>query len=283
MKSDFLKPAIALLFAIAVIAGNATAQQLKLPAASSTQVLTQDLGISQITLNYSRPNVKGRKIFGALEPYGQVWRTGANGATTLTFSGDVIINGKVVPTGTYGLFTIPNKGEWTVILNKNSKQWGAYTYNEADDVLRFNVKSEKVPAKVETFTIDFPEVSATVAKLRLSWENTSIAFDIRVDQDAGIMASIDQAMQGDKKPYLAAAQYYLNNNKDLDKALNWANEAVKANPELPYSYYWKAQIQLKKGDKLGASATAELGKLAAEKANSDEYIRLNNEVIEKAK
>ncbi|WP_134089639.1 DUF2911 domain-containing protein [Olivibacter sp. XZL3] len=283
MKPKFLSIAACMLLMSTFISGNSRAQGLKLPAASSKQVITQDLGISEITLSYARPNVKGRKIFGGLEPYGTVWRTGANSATTLTFSGDVIINGKTIPAGTYGLFTIPDKSEWTIILNKNSKQWGAYEYNEADDVLRFQVKPEQTKNKVETFTISFPEVTATEAKLAIAWENTAVSFPIQVNQDAEIMASIEEAMKGDKKPYLAAAQYYLNNDKDLDKALAWADEAVKANPALPYPYYWKAQIQLKKGDKAGAKATATLGKEAAEKAKSDEYIRLNSQIIEKAK
>lgn len=220
--------------------------QLKLPAASSQQTLTQNLGISQITVNYSRPNVKGRTIFGGLEPYGEVWRTGANGATTLAFTGDVFIDGKKISAGTYALFTIPGKKIWTIILNKGAQQWGAYTYKQSDDVLRFTVIPEELKNTVETFTISFPEVSTTEAKLNIAWANTSVTFPIVVNQDAEIMASIDQAMQGDKKPYLAAAQYYLNNDKNLDQALAWADEAVKANPELPYPYYWKAQIQLKK-------------------------------------
>lgn len=283
MKRNFLNMAAFLLVLSAFALESSFAQGLKLPAASSNQTITQDLGISQITLSYARPNVKGRKIFGGLESYGAVWRTGANSATTLTFSGDVIINGQTIPAGTYGLFTIPNKNEWTIILNKNAKQWGAYEYKQADDVLRFSVKPEQTKNKVETFTINFPEVTPTEATLNIAWENTSVSFPIQVNQDAEIMASIDEAMKGEKKPYLAAAQYYLNNNKDLDKALTWADEAVKANPALPYPYYWKAQIQLKKGDKAGAKATAELGKQAAEKAKSDEYIRLNSQIIEKAK
>jgi hypothetical protein len=283
MKKAILSFAAALLLVSVLNINQSAAQGLKLPAASSKQVVTQDLGISQITLTYARPNVSGRQIFGGLEQYGKVWRTGANGATTLSFSGDVIINGKTLPAGTYGLFTIPDKNEWTVILNKNSDQWGAYEYNQSDDVLRFTVKPEKTATKIETFTISFPAVTTSAATLNVAWENTSISFDIKVDQDAEIMASIDQAMQGDKKPYLAAAQYYFKNDKDLDKALLWADEAVKANPELPYPYYWKAQIQLKKGDKAGAKTAALLGKQAAEKAKSDEYIRLNNQVLEKAK
>ena len=283
MKKAILSLAAALLLVSVLNVNQSVAQDLKLPAASSKQVVTQDLGISQITLTYARPNVNGRQIFGGLEQYGKVWRTGANGATTLSFSGDVIINGKTLPAGTYGLFTIPDKNEWTVILNKNSAQWGAYEYNSSDDVLRFTVKPEKTAKKIETFTICFPAVTTSTVTLNLAWENTSISFDIKVDQDAEIMASIDQAMQGDKKPYLAAAQYYFKNDKDLDKALSWADEAVKASPELPYPYYWKAQIQLKKGDKAGAKASALLGKQVAEKAKSDEYIRLNNQVLEKAK
>jgi len=279
---NILKLAMANFMLWGMVISESTAQ-LKLPAASSKQTIIQDLGISQLTINYSRPNVKGRKIFGGLEPYGEVWRTGANAATTLTFSDVVVIQGQTIPAGTYALFTIPNKNEWTVILSKNNEQWGAYTYNQGDDVLRFNVKASKTTIPVETFSITLPEVTETAATLQLSWENTKIAFPIQVNQDARIMASIDEAMQGEKKPYLPAAQYYLKNGKDLDQALQWADAAVKANPALPYPYYWKAQIQLKKGDKVGAKATAERGKAAAEKAKSEEYIRLNNQVIEKAK
>lgn len=259
------------------------AQDLKFPNASSNQSIVQELGISKITLNYARPNGKGRKIFGALVPYGQVWRTGANNATSITFSDGVVIDGKNVPAGTYALFTIPGSKEWTIILNKNSKQWGAYTYDEKDDFLRFQVKPQTLKTAQETFSISFPEVTENSARINISWEKTAVGFDILVDQEAEIMANITEAMKGEKKPYMRAAQYYYANDKDLSQALVWMDEALKENPKGTYIYYWKALIQLKAGDKTGAVATASEGKKLAEAAGNSEYIKLHQQVINDVK
>src|SRR6201994_580546 len=115
------------------------------PQPSTSQTITQQFGLGTITLNYSRPNVKGRKIFGYVEPYDKVWRTGANSATVLTFSDDVTIEGNKVPAGEYGLFSVPGENEWTIILSKKSKQWRAYTYSQNDDYLRFTIKPVRLP------------------------------------------------------------------------------------------------------------------------------------------
>lgn len=258
----------------------ASAQNPTFPNASSGQSVVQELGISKITLNYARPNIKGREVFGSLVPYGEVWRTGANNATSLDFSDDVIIAGKTIPAGTYGLFTIPEKDKWTIILNKNPKQWGAYTYDEKDDVLRFDVKPTALPSTLETFGISFSEVTDKKATLTIAWENVAVPFDIQVDQDAKIMANIDEAMKGERKPYMQAAQYYYANDKDLSKALGWMDEALAQNPKATYMHYWKARIQLKAGDKAGARSTAETGKKLAQEAGNNEYIVLNQQVID---
>ena len=238
------------LFAIAIAATmmftvNESFAQLKLPAASSSQTVTQGLGIENVTLNYSRPSMNGRKIFGDLVPYNEVWRTGANTNTTLTFEGDVELNGHKLSAGTYALFTIPNKSEWTIIISKNTKQWGAYTYKQSEDALRFNVKPHTLANPVETFSISFDNVTPTGAVLSLAWEKTSVKVDLKVNQQAKILASIDEAMKGEKKPYFAAAQYYFSNNLDLNKALNWYDEAAKAQPKAAHVLYWKAKAQLK--------------------------------------
>jgi hypothetical protein len=259
------------------------AQGLKMPQASSAQSLTQEFGLGKITLAYSRPNTKGRKIFGALEPYGQVWRTGANSATVITFTDEVSLEGNKVPAGEYALFTIPDANQWTIILNKTTKQWGAYEYKQADDVLRFKVKSTKTAQPVETFTMQFANVMPTSADLQLMWERTAINLHLTTDIDSRIMAGIEQAMKGDKKPYFAAAQYYYENGKDLNKALEWVTEAEKTNPKATYYKYWKARIQLKKGDKAAAIATAQEGARLAREEKNDEYVRLNEGVIKQAK
>ncbi|QJD94903.1 DUF2911 domain-containing protein [Mucilaginibacter robiniae] len=261
----------------------AQAQELKLPQPSSTQTVTQDFGLGKINLTYSRPNVHGRKIFGGLLPYGEVWRTGANTATVINFTDAVTIDGHQIPAGEYALFTIPNPKEWTIILNKSTKQWGAYSYKEGDDVLRFKVKPAHLNSLLETFTMQFANVEPSTADLHLMWERTDVILHLTTDVDTRAMANIDAAMQGEKKPYYAAAMYYYNTNKDLNKALGWITEAEKTNPKSPVYKVWKARIQLKMGNKAAAITTAQEGAQLAKEAKNEEYARLNEAVIAQAK
>lgn len=259
------------------------AQSLKMPQASSSQTLTQAFGLGTVTISYSRPNVKGRKIFGGLEPYDAVWRTGANSATTIAFTEAVKIEGKDLAAGEYGLFTIPGQNEWTIIINKGAKQWGAYEYKESDDVLRVKVKAAKLKDKVETFTIQLADVYPTSARLLLTWENTAVSVGLSTDVDTKVMAGIDEAMKGEKKPYFQAAQYYLENGKDLNKALEWMNAADADNTKAPWVKLWKARLQLKMGDKKAAAKTAEEGLKIATEIKNPEYIRLNSALMAEAK
>jgi tetratricopeptide (TPR) repeat protein len=268
---------------IACASQNSYAQSLKVPQLSSTQTITQELGLGKITLTYSRPNVKGRKIFGAMEPYGTVWRTGANAATIIQFTDDVTIEGNKVPAGEYGLFSIPDKNEWTVILNKTAHQWGAYTYKQSDDILRFKVKTINHADPLETLTMQFNNVDQTKCELELRWENISFSFHISTDVDTKVMANIDEIMNHDKKPYFESAMYYYENNKDLKKALEWISTAEKMEPTAPFYKVWKARIQLKMGDKAGALATAQQGVKLAHDQNDKEYERLNQAVVDQAK
>lgn len=257
--------------------------QIKLPPASSTQFILQDLGISQVSVVYQRPNMKGRKIFGDLVPYDQIWRTGANNATNITFQSDVKIEGQALEAGTYALFTLPGKEEWTIIFNKNAKQWGAYTYDKADDVLRVKVKPRALTNPIETFTIAFEEVNDQNLKACLLWEKTKVSFLIEVDQKAEILASIDEAMRGDKKPYFQAAQYYYTHGLDIKKAAEWMVEADKGNSKAPHIKYWKSLILAKAGDKKGAIKAAEEGLKMAKSQNNGEYVKLNTQALEAAK
>ncbi|MHC8947580.1 DUF2911 domain-containing protein [Sphingobacterium hungaricum] len=257
--------------------------QVKLPPASSTQTLKQGLGIKNIELTYQRPNTNGRTIFGDLVPYGEVWRTGANNIPSITFEEQVSIQGNVVPAGTYGIFTIPNKDEWTIILSTNVKQWGAYEYKKEEDFLRFNVKAETLTNKVETFTISFDDVTTKSTNVSLAWDLAKVKFTIVADQTKEILASIDEAMKGEKKPYFQAAQYYYLNDLDINKAVEWMNIADQGNTNMPYIKYWKARALLKSGNKAAAIKTAEEGVDIAKKANNGEYIKLNTQVIEQAK
>ncbi|WP_235854067.1 DUF2911 domain-containing protein [Mucilaginibacter terrenus] len=262
------------------------AQEPRIPEASSTQTLIQDFGLGKITITYSRPNVKGRKIFGGINPYGQVWRTGANSATTITFSENVIVEGNKVPAGTYSLFSIPEEKEWTIILNKTAKQWGAYGYKQEDDLLRFKVKSIYLSEKRETFTLQFANCTTKSNDLYIVWDHTGVIIHMQTDDDAQITANIEKLMLNpdvNKRPYFNAIQYYYENDKDLNKAMTWALEAEKIEPKAPWYKLWKARIQLKMGDKAKAIATAQEGIKLAKATDDEEYVRLNEAVITQAK
>jgi hypothetical protein len=253
------------------------------PQPSSTQTITQDFGMGKINLAYSRPDVKGRKIFGGMEPYGTVWPTGANSATVIKFTDDVSMEGKQVPAGEYGLFSIPGEKEWTIILSKQPKQWGAYNYKASDDFLRFTVKTKHLDDLTETMTLVFTNVSPAACDLQMMWEHSGFTIHLTADIDAKVMANIDSAMKTDKKPYYQAIIYYYNNNKDMTKALAWANELEKDKSFPPFvPKLWKARVLLKMGDKTAAIATAQEGVKLAADSKTDEYVRLNNEVIAQA-
>ena len=191
-----------LLSAIAV-AGFALASsaQVKMPAPSPTQTVKQDFGIGNITLTYSRPSAKGRKIYGDLVPYNKVWRTGANAATRIVFSDPVEIDGKKIDTGTYVLYTIPDVNSWEIILNKGLTNWGSDGYKESEDVVRFKVVPSKNKNKIETFTMEFTNVTPTNCALEIKWEKTAVVIPIAANFRDKVKAQIEAAMQTDKKPY----------------------------------------------------------------------------------
>ena len=256
--------------------------QLKMPQVSSSQTVIQEFGLGRVTVKYSRPNVKGRKVFSDLAPFGEVWRTGANTVTTISFSDDVTLEGRAVKAGEYALLTIPGKDTWTIILNKDTKQWGAYAYKEEDDVIRFTANPSKIKDKTETFTIMFSDVTTNSARLNLLWDNTKVSIGMVTDVDSKVMANIDEAMKGEKKPYMQAAVYYYDNGKDLSKALAWMDAVAPTEQKTPWYNYWKAKIQLKSGDKAGAMASAKTGLEIAKTMNNAEYVRLNSTVLAQA-
>ena len=278
-----MKKLMVSLCTLSVFIGLNTYAQLT-PQPSSTQSIVQDFGLGKINLVYSRPDVKGRKIFGGMEPYGAVWRTGANSATVIKFSDEVTMEGNKIPAGEYGLFSIPGEQEWTIIISKQPKQWGAYTYKTTDDYLRFKVKTEHLTQLTETMTLAFTNVTTAACDLQMMWEHSGFVIHMTTDVDAKVMARIDSAMNTDKKPYYEALIYYYNNNKDMNKALAWATELEKNKNFPPFvPKLWKARILLKKGDKAAAIATAQEGAKIAADMKTDEYVRLNNEVIAQAK
>lgn len=275
---------ISILFTVimcSLITLNADAQVL-MPQSSSSQTLIQEFGLGKVTVKYSRPNIKGRSISVDLAPYNEVWRTGANDATVISFSDAVMLEGNAVSPGEYALFTIPGKDEWTIILNKETKQWGSYSYKQSEDVLRFKVKTTRLKENIETFTIAFNDVTTSTARLDLLWGKIRVSVNLTTDVDSKVMARIDEAMKSEKKPYYPAAVYYFENGKDLSKALEWINIAEASDQKAPWFKYQKARIQLKMGDKVGAAQTAKAGIEAAKAMNNVEYIRLNGKILNDA-
>jgi hypothetical protein len=269
---------IVLLLSLFVSMG-AMAQGIKTPAPSPTQTIKQDFALSSIELNYSRPLAKGRKIFGDLVPFGAMWRTGANGATKVTFGEDVKVGGVAVKAGSYALYTIPNANEWEVILNKGVNNGGLSGYKADEDVARFKVPSMSLPFSLESFTMIIADVMPNSANIQILWENTAVSIPVEANIDANVMKQIDAAMNVDNRPYFAAASYYFDNGKDMAKALEWANKAVEAQPKAYWVAHLKAKIQAKMGDKAGAKATALKSIELAKEGGNPDYVALNEKLI----
>ena len=269
-----------LLLIVAIAVCNISfAQTLTTPQPSTTQTIKQNFGLSFIELSYSRPNVKGRKAIGELVPFGKVWRTGANQATTLTFGNDVMIGGKKIEAGKYGLLTIPGNDSWTLIITKQLDVTSAAAYKEESDVVRLNVKPVSAKTKVETFTMQFDNVKASTCDLNLAWENTSVTFPISTDVETKVMAQINNIMTKDNLPYYNAAMYYLDNGKDLNQALTWLNKAAEQNPTAYWIHHQRANCLAKMGKKQEAVAAAKKSLELATTAKNTDYVKLNEDLI----
>ncbi|MBA3682201.1 MAG: DUF2911 domain-containing protein [Bacteroidetes bacterium] len=255
--------------------------QLKVPAPSPLQTVKQAFALSDITVEYSRPSAKGRVIYGDVVPFGKIWRTGANGATKITFGEDVKVEGNDVKAGTYALYTIPNKDSWEIMLYKDLTLGGNVAdYKKENELVRFVVKPTHMgDDKVETFSIDFSNLTSTTTKIELVWEKTRVAINVVADIDAKMMKSIDNALAADSRPYFQAASYYYETNKDLAKALEWVNKGIENNPKAFWMVMLKAKIQAKQNDKKGAVASAEQVITLATEAKNDDYVAQAKKLI----
>lgn len=218
--------------------------QLELPRISQKASLMQRIGLLDVTINYSRPNVKGRKIWGDLVPYNKVWRTGADEATTIFFSDDAELNGNKIPAGKYALFTIPGKDEWTVIINKTWKQWGAFNYDSTKDLVRFKVKPSENQFN-ESMGFCFSDVTTSSANINIEWEKVKVTFGLKFDIDAkaysNIKKAIDNADKDDWVVYAASANYAADNKIHQDEAMQWVDKSISIKPTY-YNYFVKAKL-----------------------------------------
>jgi len=250
--------------------------QINAPAPSTTSTVMQKVGLADITLVYSRPSAKGRKIYGDLVPFDKIWRTGANAPTKLTFSDTVTVEGTKLAPGDYALYTIPGASEWTVIIGKNTKAQ-AGDYKDDQQAARFKVKPQTLCAPVETFTIDFADVTSGSANVMLTWESTGVKFKISNDYDAKVMADIKQKTENGMT-YYQAARYYYETDRDLKQALEWINKATEKGGMF-FQVYLKAEIQEKMGDYKGAIETANKSLEQAKTAKNDDYVKMNEKLI----
>jgi hypothetical protein len=250
------------LLALHVTVGAALAQQLDLPRPSPNASVTQTVGVTEITLRYSRPGVKGRKIWGDLVPYGQVWRTGANENTTIKFSTPVKIEGHELPAGIYGLQTIPTEGDWTVIFSKDANEWGAFNYKQEDDALRIQAKPQPAEFR-ERMAFDIEDVTDTKATVVLHWEKLKVPFTVEVDTPKLAMAKINDAVRWQTP--LQAANYCIQNNTCLDEASRWIDASIALQENFA-NLRAKAMLLAKKNDNKGAATFGEKALAAAKTA-----------------
>jgi len=255
--------------------------QIQTPAASPEQTLTQSVGLSSVTVQYSRPAMRGRAIFGDLVPMDKLWRTGANKNTLVTFESDATVGGSPLKAGTYALYTVPSKDEWTVYFYTDTENWGLpKPWDENKIAAVYKVKAQSLDSSVESFTITIDKVADSGAHLTISWENTSVAIPFGFDTESAVMQTIERTMNGPAAgDYYQAAVYYLNADKDINKAKIWIDKAIAMSEPAYWYYRQKALIYAKSGDKKGAIAAAERSMELAQAAGSQDYVAMNKKSL----
>ena len=275
-----------------LLGGGAAHAQISTPQPSPKSTLTQRVGLTEVTISYYRPSLRSRLGFGepggkSIVTYGKRWRTGANNSTTIKFADDMMVEGQKVAAGEYGLYTIPGKNEWTVVLNKNTKAGADVdAFKDAENVASFKVKPMMLKDKVETFTIDLTDLTPATANLAMMWDQTAVKVKLMADVEPKVMAQINEkvinntsATNGD---LAAAAVYYLDNNKDMKQALTWMQQANAKDPKF-WNMLTEAKIRMKMKDYKGAVTAAEMSKKLATEAKNMDYVKMNDELIAEAK
>ncbi len=270
------------IIALAALAfGNVSAQELPTPSSKSS--VEQRIGLTDIVVEYHRPNVNNRTIFGELVPFGEVWRTGANKATAVTFSTEVMIMDDVLPAGTYSLFTIPEENQWTIILNSETELWGTGNYSSDNDVMRFTVEPENVPF-TESFTIGFHNIIENAGMMSLSWAETKVSIPIQVDVQLQALKNIKEAVESDDASWSVfrnSASYYMDKEIDNEQALAWMQRSIELKDDNWYSLYLLGRAYHLNGDRKNAKKTGKQA-LKLYRDNSEEGSRPYEAMLEAA-
>ena len=265
------------LIALVAMSLNVNAQ-IDTPAPSPTSKIEQKVGLSDVTLEYSRPSMRGRSVFGNLVPYGSLWRLGANANTKITFSDDVTVGGNTLKAGTYAIFATPNQTTWDVVFYSDASNWGTpQNWDESKVAAKVTVPVNTLPFEIETFTMAFDNLTSGSAFLGMFWENVYVGVEFKVPTDAKVSAAIEKTMKGpNANDYYASAVYYLSEGKDINQAKAWMDKAMSMTdkPE-----YWQLRqqslIYAKTGDKKGAIEIAKKSLAGATEAGNKDYVKLN--------
>ena len=264
-------------------------KKIEFPAASQHATVKQRVGLTDVEIDYSRPNKNNREIFGGLVPYGKLWRTGANAVTKITFSKPVKLEGKEIPAGEYALFTIPTADEWTIIISKDAKVQSAADYKQENDAARITAKPQPNPNTVETFTISLGDVKGASATLNFLWDQTRVPVKLTTDDVEQVSEQLEAAVHSgtplDPRTAYQAASFYYDNNKDMNQAAKWIDQAVEKNPNAYFMQYKKAQIQAKLGNKKEAAASAQkaIDILKKDKEPDESAIRNAQQIVDSSK
>jgi tetratricopeptide (TPR) repeat protein len=275
-----------------LLSGNLLAadeKKIEFPGASQHSVVKQRVGLTDVEVDYSRPNKNGREIFGGLVPYGKLWRTGANAVTKIKFSRAVTLGGKEIPAGEYALFTIPTANEWTIILSKDAKVQSAADYKQENDAARITATPEPLPIAIETFTIALNDVKGASATLDFLWDKTRVPVKLTTDDVEQVSKQLDAAVSAgtalDPRTAYQAAAFYYDNNKDMNQASKWIDQALEKNPDAYFMHYKKAQIQAKLGNKKEATVSAQkaIDILKKDKTPDESAIKNAQQIIDSSK
>ncbi len=251
------------------------------PQASPASKMEQRVGLTDLTITYSRPGKKGREIFGDVVPYDQIWRTGANENTKFTCSDAVIFGKDTLKAGTYALFTKPGKESWEIYFYTETNNWGTpEEWSDAKVALKTSVAVSHVKEVTENFTISVDAMDNNGAVLVFTWDKTTVRVPFQVPTDAKVMANIKKTLAGPSaNDYNSAALYYYNAKRDLNQALEWSTKACEMRPDAYWMFRTKSLIQAELGDKAGAIKTAQAGLALAEKGKNADYVKQFNESI----
>jgi len=256
--------------------------QLKLPALSPNAKISQDFSVSNIEISYSRPSMRGRKIFGDVVPYGHVWRTGANAPTMIKIGEDLELAGQKLKAGEYALYTIPNRDRWEVVLSNSSKGWTAEGFPKENDVARFTLKTSAMESMVQTFTINITDITLNSCKIEFTWEHTKVVIPVVARNNEGIEMNIEKALNAKPSvPYFQAASYYYETDRKTELAETYVNKALEQDPKAFYMWYLKARIEKRLGkDQEAVIAAKKSMEMAKGTPNELEYMRNNQKIID---